>query len=206
MRLFIFLLFTSSLVFADGKLLFALQSNFYENTMAAEQGKDGPMLPGIYHVDDVILTTNLSRSSRGAYTTLGDRRDGYLTVALKNPVNDWSVTVDVSYGLDSSCSTGLNHNIRITSLNGETLYINTKTCTITVQNNDFNPKALLKDKPLAYNIKTFNNDIIFMLNGSELLKMPKGQFDKLKSVSLDLGAGYNSNYPSFLRDVTIHER
>lgn len=174
--------------------------------MAAEEGKDGPMLPGIYHIDDVILSTNLSRLSTGVYSVGRDRRDGYVTVTLKNPVSEWATTIDVTYGLFNQCDGSYNHNIRITSLNGETLYINTKPCSFTVQNNNFDPKALLSKKPLAYNVKTSNDNIVFMLNGSEFLKIPKGQFDKLKSISMDLGIGYNNDYSSFLRDITIYER
>lgn len=193
------------MVFADGKLLFALQSNFYEKTMATEEGKHGPMLPGIYHVDDVILTTNLSRWNTGVYSTTNSRKDGYATVTLKNPVSEWSTMIDITYGLDNDCKASYNHNIKITALNGEVLYINTRPCGITIQNNNFDVKSYLFGKPLAYNIKTSNGNIVFTLNGTEFLKIPKGQFDKLKSVSMDLGMDYNDRY-SFLRDVTIHER
>ena len=208
--LFISLLTVTSLV-AESKVLFALNNQYFSETMPkgkSEKPKAGPMVGARYDVGDVIVSTNLSRWSTGVLGTLKKRNDGYFIVDIIEPVKEWTVSADVSYRFLSECRESTSYSIRLGANNGESLYITTNPCDVVVQDKQFNIRKnrSLDGVSLNYFVKNSGENIIVMLNGQKLIKFPKGEFDRLKTVEMAIGVATVYGNPSHIKNLTISQK
>jgi len=204
-----FILITS--LCAESKILFALNNQYFSETMQkekTEKPKAGYMIGARYDVGDVIVSTNLARWSTGVLGTLNKRKDGYLIVDVKEPINQWTVSINVSYAFFGECTeAAASYSIRLGANNGESIYITTNPCDVVVQDKQFKlkKKNTLDNSALNYFIKTNQSDIIVMLNGQTLIKLPKGDFDKFKTV--EMGVGTNKyGLASHIKNLTIGQK
>jgi len=194
---------------AESKILFALNNQYFSETMPKEKSekpKAGQMIGARYDLRDVIVSTNLSRWKSGVLGSLNGRHDGYMIVDVKQAIPKWTVSVNVSYAFFSSCkSATASYSIRLGANNGESIYLTTNPCDVVVQDKQFKLSKFLDNTSLNYFVKTDKTNIIIMLNGQTLMKLPKGSFDKLKTVEMGIGAG-NRGDPSHIKNLTIAQK
>jgi len=205
-------IFSVSSLMGEGKILFALNNQYLSETMPKKKSEnpiDGEMIGARYDIGDVIISTNLSRWKSGVLGVLRNRDDGYFIADIKNPTKKWTASIDVIYGFGYYCSEDSSYTIKLGANNGESIYISTNSCSVVVQDKEFKIRKnkSLKDVSLNYFIKTSGNNIIVMLNGQTLMKMPKGEFDSLKTIEMSLGIDkYNAKSLSYIKNITISKK
>jgi len=201
-------------LFAESKILFALNNQYFSETLPKEKSekpKDGSMISARYDVGDVIVSTNLAMLASGTLGAPLRHNNGYLVVDVKEPVKQWNVSMSVSYAFYGNCKGGGEtkaYSIRLGANNGESVYITTNNCDVVVNNTQI---ILSKDEGLNgvhmdYFAKTEGDNIVVMLNGQQLVKFPKGDFDKLKTVELGLGRSEDLYAASHIKNLTIGEK
>jgi len=204
-----FILITS--LCAESKILFALNNQYFSETMQkekTEKPKAGQMIGARYDVGDVIVSTNLARWSTGVLGTLRNRKDGYFIADVKEPVKQWTVSINVSYAFYGVCTQAVaSYSLRLGANNGESIYITTNPCDVVAQGKQFKltKTDTLEDTALNYFVKTDQGNIIVMLNGQTLIKVPKGDFDKLKTVEMGVGTS-KVGFPSHIKNLTIAQK
>jgi len=196
---------------AESKILFALNNQYFSETMPKEKSespRDGQMIGARYDVGDVIVSTNLSRWSTGVLGSLRNHNDGYLIVDIKQPVSTWTVSANVSYTFHGKCAYGrASYSIRIGANNGESIYLTTNPCDVVVGDKQFTIRKEndLTNVALNYFVKTKGETILVRLNGQTLVTLPRGDFDTLKTVEMSIGHGYNGK-PSHIKNLTISQK
>ena len=123
-------------LYAEPKTLFALNNQYFSETMPKEKSekpKDGQMTGARYDVGDVIVSTNLSRWKTGVLGTLEKYKEGYLVVDIKEPVEQWTTSINVSYAFYHTCkNASASYSIRLGAENGESIYLTTNPCDVVV--------------------------------------------------------------------------
>lgn len=204
-------LILASSAYAESKIVFALNNQYFSETMPkekSEEPKHGQMLGARYDVGDVIVSTNLSRWTTGVLGALQKRNDGYFVADIKQPLKAWTISANVTYRFYGNCKEeSTSYSIRIGANNGESIYITTNTCDVVVGDKQF---KLRKDKSLDntslhYFVKTEGDTILVRLNGQTLITLPKGEFDTLKTVEISIGSSLYGN-PAYIKNLTISQK
>ena len=194
----------------EAKTIFALNNQYFSETMPKEKSKkskDGNMIGARYDVGDVIVSTNLSRWNSGVLGTLPERSDGYFSIDLKQPIQNWVVSANVSYYFFNGCHQATSYSIRLGADNGESIYITTNSCDVVINDNKFTlSKHTLRDVPLNYFIKTKGDTIIVKLNGQTLVTLPKGEFDTLATIELTMASPLRFRKSSHIKNLVISQK
>ena len=127
---------------------------------------------------------------------------------LNSQVKNGLYLLTTTYGFDDDCNGNSSYTIKLGANNGESLYITTNPCSVVVQDREFKlrKRKSMNRMSLNYFIKTSNENIIVMLNGQTLIKMPKGEFDKLKTVEMSLGVSSSYGRKSHIKNLTISQK
>jgi len=204
-------LITFSSIYAEAKVIFAMNNQYFSESFSEDKdGKKTPTMIGArYDIGEVIVSSNLARYSTGVLGVLGSRSDGYFIVDSKKAIEKWTVSANVLYGFGQDCSEIISHTIRLGADNGESLYITTNPCDVVINNTEIklrkNKKDSLYKVALNYFIKTEDKNIKVMLNGHLLVTLPKGEFNQLKTIELNV-ANYSHSIPSYIRNISISEK
>lgn len=187
---------------AESKTHFSLNNQLFSET------KDTTKMSGArYDLPYVYATTNLIYSA-GTYTTLNDH--GFFNAELKDPAQNWSVSIDAFFGLDNYQYKS--RSIKLTAENGETIIISIKRGNVTFNGED------VYDAPvgarLTFGVKNTASNVELTINGSKVGTAEYSDFNKLKFVEAQLVSEYirqesgwsYAYHPDVLHNMVIGER
>lgn len=164
---------SSGVVFAVPNIVFDLHEQHFSKAI------EGGMQGARYDVGLAYVSTN-TNYTQGYYTTTND--NGYFNVALKTPIENWSVSYDATYMFAPSFLE--TRSIKLTADNGNSVVVSFKYGDITFNNvtvgtpNDDGRFTVILEKD-GVNLDLY-------INASKVGSMDASSFSKLKFVDIQL--------------------
>lgn len=163
---------TSSVV--AGSTIFDLQDQNFANAIA------GDMTPGVYDLGETRVSTNLNYET-GHYITEND--SGYFNVSLKNTIPNWGINYNATYALENY-STPQSRSVTINAENGSSIIINFSYGSTTY--NGERVATFYHHQRLTVSIQKRGDTVNININGTNVGTAERPDFDKLKSVDIQL--------------------
>lgn len=183
-----------------GEIVFALQDQYFSETMSAIDGQSGPMKPAQYDVGPLIINTNLSRWGTGVYGTIDDRDDGFLIANIKQPIDNWSISLSADFGFEDCSDRGIT-SIKLFSSDGNALVLDIKDCDIEIKNESFNTD--FNGRNVTYLLNVIGNKIQITHNSTTLGTFDKAGFNNLKRIEIPVD---DKRYHMYITDLIISEQ
>lgn len=168
-----FILLSASGSKAFAEIAFDLHEQHFSKSIAGEY--EGAR----YELPKSFVSTNL-KYDNGYYIT--ENSSGYFNVEVKNPSDNWSVSIDTFYRF--SINYKRTRTIKITSENGESVMVSFK-----YNDTKFNDEKVYGETTstrVTTSLRKNGNDIELIINGEKAGSVARPSFSKLKYIELQL--------------------
>jgi hypothetical protein len=182
-------------LFAEGKLLFDLNAQYFSKTLAKEKSEDYGR-HGKYDLENVIVDTSMIYSNKVYY-------NGNMTIALKNPVDNWTVIQSFIAKKNDYDKQG-DTVFRISSTSGNSFYISITDDHIVVNGNRFKV-GNTKGKKILLAIEKNGSKFVAKVNGSEFLTTKIDDFGKLYKIETMSIAGQEQTF-DYISELEIYAK